>query len=62
MEDAIGIECNLEASGEGRPAGGNSATRKTVERLAILDWYRILRVHHHWAVFQAVRFALWLAR
>ena len=31
-------------------------------RLSILDWYRILRVHHGWTIFQAIRFALWLAR
>jgi hypothetical protein len=29
---------------------------------SILVWYRILRTHHHWAVFQAVRYAMWLAR
>jgi hypothetical protein len=26
------------------------------------DWYRILRAHQHWTVFQAIRWALWLAR
>lgn len=31
-------------------------------RLSILDWYRILRVRHEWTIFQAIRFALWLAR
>lgn len=34
----------------------------TAGRLSILDWYRILRVHHEWTIFQAIRFALWLAR
>lgn len=29
---------------------------------SFLDWYRILRVHHGWTVFQAIRYALWLAR
>ena len=29
---------------------------------SILEWYRILRVHYHWPLFQAVRFALWLSR
>lgn len=28
----------------------------------LLDWYRILRTHHQWTVFQAVRYAMWLAR
>lgn len=30
--------------------------------MSILDWYRVLRQQHHWTVFQAVRFALWLWR
>jgi len=29
---------------------------------SILDCYRILRVHHRWTMFQAIRYALWLAR
>jgi hypothetical protein len=29
---------------------------------SILDWYRILRAHHQWTMFQAIRYALWLAR
>jgi hypothetical protein len=30
--------------------------------LSILNWYRILRGHYHWPLFQAIRYALWLAR
>jgi len=30
--------------------------------LSIFDCYRILRVHHQWAMFQAIRYALLLAR
>lgn len=46
----------------------NSRAEKTVERSAIMkspslvDWYHILRAHHQWTVFQAIRYALWLAR
>lgn len=29
---------------------------------SIVGWYRILRTHYHWTVFQAIRYALWLAR
>jgi hypothetical protein len=29
---------------------------------SLLDWYHILRAHHQWRVFQAIRYALWLAR
>jgi len=28
----------------------------------IVDWYRILRARHQWTMFQAIRYALWLAR
>lgn len=33
-----------------------------VKPRSILDWYRILRAHHRWTMFQAIRYALWLAR
>lgn len=29
---------------------------------SLLDWYHILRAHHQWTVFQAIRYALWLTR
>jgi hypothetical protein len=29
---------------------------------SIIKWYRILRVHYHWPLFEAIRYALWLAR
>ena len=29
---------------------------------SVLEWYRILQAHHQWTVFQAIRYALWLAR
>jgi len=29
---------------------------------SILDWYHILRSQYHFTVFNAIRFALWLAR
>ena len=34
----------------------------TVKQLSILGWYRILRAHHQWTIFQAIRYALWLTR
>ena len=30
--------------------------------LSFLEWCRILRVHRQWTMFQAIRYALWLAR
>ena len=49
-------------------AKASSQAQKTAKRSAImkplspLEWYRILRAHHQWTVFQAIRYALWLAR
>jgi hypothetical protein len=28
---------------------------------SLLDRYRILGAHHQWTMFQAIRYALWLA-
>lgn len=32
------------------------------KRRSILEWYFILRTHHQWTIFQAIRYALWLVR
>lgn len=29
---------------------------------SVMGWYQILRAHYHWPLFQAIRYALWLAR
>jgi len=29
---------------------------------SFLTWYRILRQYHHWTIFEAIRYALWLSR
>jgi len=29
---------------------------------SMFGWYQVLRTHHHWTIFQAIRYALWLAR
>jgi hypothetical protein len=29
---------------------------------SVLEWYRILRAHHLFTIFQAIRYALWLTR
>jgi len=41
-----------------RPAKGSAI----VKFPSLVDWYHILRAHHHWTMFQAIRYALWLAR
>ncbi len=33
-----------------------------MKRPSVLGWYRVLRAHHQWTIFQAIRYALWLAR
>lgn len=33
-----------------------------MNRQSMLDWYRILRVHYRLTIFQAIQYALWLAR
>jgi len=38
------------------------ATRRSTELPSLLGWYRILRAHYQWPLFQAIRYALWLAR
>lgn len=37
---------------------GNQATKSP----SLLRWYYILRAHHRWTVFQAIRYALWPGR
>lgn len=32
------------------------------KRRSILEWYFVLRTHYQWSIFQAIRYALWLAR
>jgi hypothetical protein len=41
---------------------GDERVVTLVKPRSILDWYRILRAHHQWTMFQAIRYALWLAR
>jgi len=33
-----------------------------MKQLSIFHWYRVLRVHHQFTIFQAIRCALRLAR
>ena len=56
MENAVGIQLRPEVR------RNNAVRAKTMRRLSIVEWYRVLRAHHHWAIFQAIRYALWLAR
>ena len=63
MENVAGVQSLSDLRNEGRFVQGNETLREaTLKRQSILDWYRIFRVHHHWTLFQAIRYALWLAR
>lgn len=63
MENTIGIQVNLDMQIEDRLVQTNDGARaQSAEHLSILDWYRILRVHYQWPLFEAIRFALWLSR
>jgi hypothetical protein len=63
MENTFGIQVSFNRHSENRALGRHRSVRaKTVEQLSIMDWYRILRVYRHLTTFQAIRFALWLAR
>jgi len=33
-----------------------------MKSLTLIQWYRILRAHHQWTVFQSMQYALWLMR
>lgn len=57
----------LNSTGSNHPSHdprilGDERLATAVKPPSILDWYRILRAHHQWTVFQAIRYALWLAR
>src|ERR1700746_3211951 len=41
---------------------GSSRGGAIMKQPSVLHWYRILRAHHLFTIFQAVRYALWLAR
>ena len=63
MENAIGIQFSRGTGSKGQSVDtSDNATAKTAKRPSILKWYRILRAHYHWPLFQAIRYALWLAR
>ena len=33
-----------------------------MKQASVREWYRILRAHYEFTIFQAIRYALWLAR
>jgi hypothetical protein len=63
MEDVAGVQSLCDLQSESRFPQGNETLRDaTTSGYPSWDWYRILRVHHQWTMFQAIRYMLWLAR
>src|ERR1700746_3258782 len=46
----------------GLPAKIASKEVSIMKSLTFIQWYRILRAHHQWTVFQSIHYALWLMR
>jgi hypothetical protein len=61
MENAIAIQSSTATKGR-QVKPSDNATVNAMKRPSILQWYRILRVHYHWPLFQAIRYALWLSQ
>ena len=53
MENAIRTQVGLDTQNEGGPLSRNNTARAKGAT-------RILRAHHQWTMFQAIRYALWL--
>lgn len=63
METISEVQTFIELRSEGRLVHSNEEPKGgSRKRPSILGWYRMLRVHYHWPLFQAIQFALWLAR
>jgi hypothetical protein len=61
----LGGSCKTAIEEKNKPSGttpGACGTRGFMNQHSVLFWYRVLRTHYHWTMFQAVRYALWLAR
>jgi hypothetical protein len=64
LEMCFGIGMKRTATARHYLSVGTAAkvSRKIMKSPSLLDWYFILRAHHQWTMFQAIRYALWLAR
>jgi hypothetical protein len=53
----------FDSQTEGRFVHENDSARGTTMKLpSIAGWFRILRAHYQFPMFQAIRYALWLGR
>ena len=61
MKSVNEVQPFFEAPSEVRLVHSNDESEK-MKRPSVLGWYRILRVHYQWPLFEAIRYALWLSR
>jgi hypothetical protein len=57
--NAVSLGSNQEQESGFVPAVNGGATKRVP---SALGWFRILRAHYRWPLFEAIRYALWLAR
>jgi hypothetical protein len=68
MSDTTNSYCpdfatRFDSRTEDRFALGNDSIRGATTKLpTTTGWYRILRAHYQFSMFQAIRYALWLGR
>jgi hypothetical protein len=63
MENLSAVQSFSDLQSAGGFVIANDGVAATNVKLpSILGWYRILRAHYQWPLFQAIRYALWLAR
>ncbi len=63
METVNEVQSIFAARSEVRLVHRNEvSTSRSSERPSVLGWYRILRAHYQWPLFEAIRYALWLSR
>lgn len=63
MENVNTMQSYFEPSGESRLLYVEEESGAGDPKVpSVLGWYRILRSHYEWPLFQAIRYALWLAR
>ena len=61
METVNEVPSIFGARSEGRLVHRDDES-KSMKQPSLLGWYRILRMHYQWHLFEAIRYALWLSR
>ena len=58
-----GFATRSDSRTEGQYVHGSDTVRGATMKLpTIVGWYRILRAHYQFPMFEAIRYALWLGR